>query len=206
VIGDRPRPSAPRLSEQLIAAVFGENRAPMGCCPVEDEASTRSGRVAAKRMHRRAPSPSPTKAAVSSSAASMTATRSSACCSSVGAPVTGSERPVPRLSKRTTWAKRPARSRIRLAPGFSHSRSSARLVLSPRWHRRVLLHGLDRRSGYRRAGVARLRERRENHPVARVDSRTCSRIPLDHAGRDAYHSCSHDPGDKAEAATARLRP
>ena len=67
-------------------------------------AAVRSGYVAANKAAIAAPSHDPISAARSEPTASMTARTSSIRSSSEGAPSTGSEMPVPRLSKRRTRA------------------------------------------------------------------------------------------------------
>ncbi len=70
-----------------------------------------SGYVAANSAHIGPPSDEPTSAARSEPTACITACTSSMRSSSMGASVTRSERPVPRLSNNITRAKAPSRRR-----------------------------------------------------------------------------------------------
>ncbi len=79
----------------------------------------RSGRLAANSAAIAAASETPNTSARSDPAASSTRRRSSIRSSSVGAPTTGSEAPLPRRSKRITRAKPASRSKKRAQRGSS---------------------------------------------------------------------------------------
>jgi hypothetical protein len=83
-------------------------------------AVTRSGWVAAKSIAIGPPSDAPTTTARSEAAASITARKSSMRCSSVGSSATGtgSDSPVPGLSKVMTRLKAASRSMKRASPGI----------------------------------------------------------------------------------------
>ena len=80
----------------------------------------RSGCSAANSTLIGAPSDTPKKAARSDPAASITARTSSTRCSSVGTDFTGSDSPVPRLSKRISRANEAILSKKRANSGDSH--------------------------------------------------------------------------------------
>jgi hypothetical protein len=96
---------------------------PEGYVPNRTSARTRAGRVTEKKIAVGPPSESPKTAGRSMPAASMTASTSSARCSSVGTPVTGSDRPVPALSKIASRANDVIRSRNDLIAGCAQKNS-----------------------------------------------------------------------------------
>ena len=92
--------------------------------PIVTSFVTRSGCVAAIRNASGAPSDAPNTTARSEPAASITARTSSTRCSSVGTSVTGSDRPMPRLSNRMTRENRASRSKSRANAGLSQVSST----------------------------------------------------------------------------------
>ena len=88
--------------------------------PWSTSALTRSGCVAANNAHMGPPSDTPNIAARSDPAASITARTSSTRCSSVGTSLTGSDSPVPRLSKTISRENELIRSKKRANGGDSH--------------------------------------------------------------------------------------
>ena len=92
--------------------------------PQRARAQTRSGYVAAKRMLIGPPSETPIKAARSEPAASMTARTSSMRVSNVGMPLTRSDMPVPRLSKRMSRQNDESRRLKAAIPGTSQASST----------------------------------------------------------------------------------
>src|SRR6266545_5832225 len=87
-------------------------------------AGVRSGYVAAKRRLIAAPSELPKSAARLEPTASITALTSSMRVSSVGAPLTRSDMPVPRLSKRMSRQKEASRSRVGANEGIVQTSST----------------------------------------------------------------------------------
>ena len=86
-----------------------------------------SGWVAANRIDIGTPSDTPIRAARSDPAASMTARTSSIRSSSVGAPTTGSESPVPRLSNMIKRANDVRRSIMWTTGGISQASSTCEM-------------------------------------------------------------------------------